>query len=94
MATAAIVRERPADGGVVWHHHLNAFECRACKEFLEIRSRRLQTPAKLAELRELFAIDHTECWEYSDARMARLQRRFRRELKRQMNLEEKRRAKA
>jgi hypothetical protein len=32
--------------------------------------------------------------EYSDARMARLRRRFRRELKRQINLEEKRRAKA
>lgn len=88
-----MVRERPTDGGVVWHHHLNAFECLGCNEFLEIHNRRVQTNAeKLAELRELVAIDHTECWEYEDVRVARLQRIFRRRLRRQLEIEERRRA--
>lgn len=87
MASSAASRERPVDGGVVWHDRLNAFECLGCNEFVEIRSRRMRTPAKLAELREMMAIDHTECWEFKDARMARLQRKFRKSLKRQLNLE-------
>jgi hypothetical protein len=79
-------RERPADGGVIWHDRLNAFECLACNEFYEVRWRRERTPEKLAVVREMLVLDHTECWEWNDARVARLQRRFRKEMKRQKNL--------
>lgn len=74
---------------MIWHDRLNAFECLACNEFFEVRSRRLRTPSGLAETREMLVLDHTECWEYNDARMARLQRRFRKEVKRQMLLAER-----
>jgi hypothetical protein len=81
----ATKRQRPEDGGVEWHEELNAFECLACFEFLSVR-RRDRNPEKLAELKELLIIDHTECWEFDDPRMARNARRFRREIKRQSNL--------
>lgn len=71
------VRPRPEDGGITWHERWNAFECRGCEETEEIRSARLRTPEKLAELRELLIADHTECWQFSDAEQARQQRRFR-----------------
>jgi hypothetical protein len=75
-------RERPEDGGVVWHERFNAFECQGCGEFEEVRKRGLRTPAKLAELKELLVADHTECWEFDDPRMARDARRYRKEGKR------------
>lgn len=90
MTTATLAsrlrRERPEDGGIVWHEALNAFECLGCTEWEEIRRRGDRTPEKLAELRELLIADHTECWEFNDPRMARLQRRFRKDVKRQKNL--------
>lgn len=79
-------RTRPADGGIVWHDKLNAFECFGCGEFEEIRMRRDRTPEQLAILRELLVADHTECWEFNDVRMAKLQRRFRKAAKRHKNL--------
>ena len=80
-------RTRPADGGIVWHERLNAFECKACEETIAVRSRAVwSNPERLAQFRELMVIDHTECWEYDDPRMARLQRRFRKEVKRQKNM--------
>lgn len=86
-ATAVLPkRERPEDGGIVWRDRLNAFECLGCGEWEEIRKRLDRTPERLALLRELLVTDHTECWEYDDPRMARLQRRFRKEAKRQKNL--------
>lgn len=81
------MRERPGDGGVRWHARANAFECQACGELTPVMSRRMWTnPERLAIFRELMVIDHTECWEYDDPRMALLARRFRREVKRQKNL--------
>ena len=71
---------------MVWREHLNAFECQGCDEFEEIRQRSLRTPEKLAELREMLVADHTECWEFSDPRMARDARRYRKESKRKANL--------
>lgn len=59
-------RPRPEDGGVVWHDKLNALKCLGCGEFVEIHKRRDQCPDRLAELRELMVVDHTECWEYDD----------------------------
>jgi hypothetical protein len=79
-------RVRPEDGGIVWHEDLNAFECWGCGEFEEIRKRGERTPERLAELRELLVIDHTECWEFDDPEMARNARRFRKEAKRRENL--------
>jgi hypothetical protein len=73
----AAKRERPVDGGIVWHERFNAFECLGCGEFEEIRKRADRTPARLVELKELLVKDHTECWEYSDAQMARDARRYR-----------------
>ncbi len=79
-------RERPADGGIVWREELNAFECRACSEFEEVRSARRRTPESLARMKELLIVEHTECWEYADAQMARDARRYRKEKKRRENL--------
>lgn len=94
MATAVVgkarpgtrSRVRPDGGGVVWHERLNAFECLGCCEYWEVRSRRLRTPAKLVELREMVIADHTECWEFDDPRMARDAGKYRKEKKRRGNL--------
>lgn len=75
-------RERPEDGGIVWHERFNAFECYGCGEFEEVRSAAKRTPDKLAELRELLVADHTECWDFDDPKMARDARKYRSEKKR------------
>lgn len=75
-------RERPAEGGLVWHEELNAFQCYGCDEFEEVRSAARRTPEKLAELKEMLILDHTECWEFSDPKMAADARRHRKEKKR------------
>jgi hypothetical protein len=79
-------RERPEDGGIVWHEEWDAFECLGCMEFTEIRKRADRTPDKLEEMRELMIIEHTECWEFDDPRMAADARRYRKEKKRRENL--------
>jgi hypothetical protein len=79
-------RERPEDGGMVWHERFNAFECLGCLEFEEIRKRGDRTPARLAELHELLVIEHTECWQFDDPQMARDARKYRKEKKRRENL--------
>jgi len=83
---AAAKRERPADGGVVWHEEWNAFECYGCGEFEEIRKPRDRAPDRLEELKELLVIDHTECWEFDDPEMAKNARRYRKAAKLQKNL--------
>lgn len=79
-------RERPEDGGVAWHARMNAFECLGCEEMMPQRRQVWNDPERLAMVRELIVTDHTECWEFDDPRMAKLQRRFRKEAKRQKNL--------
>ena len=79
-------RERPEDGGVVWREELNAFECYGCNGFEEVRSRARRTPEGLAVIREMLVIDHTECWQFDDPRMAADARRYRSEKKRRENL--------
>jgi hypothetical protein len=89
MATAAVrktKRERPEDGGVVWHERFNAFECYGCGEFTEIRDRSKRTPDKLAEMREFLIVDHTECWQFDDSKMAADARKYWSEKKRRENL--------
>jgi len=85
-ARKTLRRERPADGGMTWHERFNAFECHGCDEFEEIRKRGDRTPEKLATLRELLVVDHTECWEFDDPRMAREARRYRKKKKLGENL--------
>lgn len=75
-------RERPEDGGIVWHDRWNAFECRGCTEWEEIRCAHDRTPERLAIRRELLVIDHTECWEFDDPKMALDARKHRSEKKR------------
>lgn len=79
-------RERPEDGGVEWHERFHAFECYGCGEYTEIRDPSKRAPDRLAELRELLVIDHTECWEFDDAKMAANARKHRSERKRRDNL--------
>ena len=89
MATAVMSktkRVRPKDGGIVWYEEFDAFECYACGEFEEIGNRAHRTPDKLAELRELLVIDHTECWQFDDPKMAADARKYRKEKKRRENL--------
>ena len=82
----ALRRERPDDGGMVWHDRLNAFECLGCDGWEEIRKASDRTPDRLAELKELLIVEHTECWQYDDPRMAADARRYRKEKKRRENL--------
>ncbi len=73
MATAVhktTKRARPEDGGIVWHERLHAFECQGCDEFEEVHGAHNREPDRLAELKELLVVDHTECWEFDDPRMA------------------------
>jgi hypothetical protein len=79
-------RTRPEDGGIVWREQFNAFQCYGCEEFEEVRSAARRTPEKLAELRELLVIDHTECWKFSDPKQAADARRYRKEKTRRANL--------
>lgn len=75
-------RMRPEDGGVRWRDDLHAFECYGCGGFEEVRSAARRVPDVLAEIRELLVLDHTECWEFDDPKMARDARRHRKEKKR------------
>jgi hypothetical protein len=80
-------RERPDDGGVVWHARANAFECLGCGEMLAFGDRRIWgNPERLAEVKELVVKDHEECWLYQDAEKARQARRYRKERKRRERL--------
>ncbi len=79
-------RVRPEDGGIVWHEEWNAFECLGCTEFTEIRKRADRTPDRIEELKELLVIEHTECWQFDDPKMAADARKYRSEKKRRENL--------
>jgi hypothetical protein len=84
-------RERPDDGGMLWHAHLHAFECLGCLEHEEVHSRTVRdNPELLRRRKELLILDHTECWEFNDAEMARRQRRYRKRQKREQNLAKQR----
>ena len=87
VAAKATRRERPADGGMVWHDKLNAFECYGCDGFEEVHDRRRRTPDSLALLRELLIVDHTECWQFNDPRMAADARKYRKRKKLRENME-------
>jgi hypothetical protein len=75
-------RVRPEDDGIVWLPQFNAFICYGCMQYEEVHAASRRTPEKLAELREFLALDHTECWEFDDPRMAADARKFRSEKKR------------
>lgn len=82
MATVGL-RTRPEDGGIKWYPRANVFECEGCEELIPQHRNVWMNPERLAMTRELLILDHTECWEYNDPRMAKLARRFRKGLKRQ-----------
>lgn len=87
MATAGKARrERPEDGGIVWHEDFHAFECLGCTEFEEIHKAADRTPDRIEEIKELLIIEHTECWKFDDPRMAADARRYRKEKQRRQNL--------
>jgi len=78
MATTAARRTRPAGGGIVWHDRLNAFECLGCGEYETVGSRRLRDdPEWRLRHKELLVLDHTECWQFNDVKMAADARRYR-----------------
>jgi hypothetical protein len=68
---------------MVWHARANVFECQGCEELMWQRRQVWNDPERLAEVRELLVLDHTECWEYGDPRMAMLARKFRKGVKRE-----------
>jgi hypothetical protein len=76
------MRARPENGGIVWHARANALECEGCGELIAQGRRVWMDPERLVIVRELVMLDHTECWEFDDPRMAKLARRFRKGLKR------------
>jgi hypothetical protein len=67
---------------------MNTFECEGCGELMAQRRAVWTDPEELAMVRELLVLDHTECWEYDDPRMAKLARKFRKDVKRQMLLKQ------
>ncbi len=78
-----MTRRRPEDGGVAWHARMNTFECLGCGDFETVRSRHVWTnPERLAQLKELVVLDHTECWQYADAEKAQQAGRYRKARKR------------
>ena len=79
-------RIRPGDGGILWHEKYNAFECLGCNDFEEIHKASDRTPDRLAELKEFLIVDHTECWEFDDPRMAADARKYRKKKKLRRNL--------
>lgn len=81
-------RPRPADGGMVWRPELNAFECLGgCEDFFQVFKRcERDNPETMASLREMLIVDHTECWEFDDPRMAADARKYRKKKKRLANL--------
>jgi hypothetical protein len=83
-------RERPKDGGIVWREKWNAFECLGCTEFEEIRDRRQRTPERLAMIRQMLVVDHTECWEFDDPQMALEARKHRKKKKLRENMDAQR----
>lgn len=89
MATAArkLRRERPADGGILWHAQVHAFECLGCGDYDEIRKRRQYEDAEFVlRMREMLIVEHTECWQFDDPKMARDARRYRKRKKLRENL--------
>jgi len=87
LAQKKTKRERPADGGMVWHHNLCAFECLGCLGFEEVHSRRIRdNPEELRRKLEFFIVDHTECWHFDDPRMAPQARKHRKRKKLNENL--------
>ena len=65
-----------------YNDRLHFFECWGCDELIEVRRKIYVDPEKLAEYRELLILDHTECWEFDDPRMAADARKFRKAQKR------------
>lgn len=90
MATAAVrkaKRVRPEDGGIVWRPALCAFECFGCGGFEEIHSRRIrENPEELRRKLEFLIVDHAECWQFDDPRMAADARKYRKRKKLEENL--------
>ena len=72
-----LLRPRPDDGGMEWHHDINAFECLGCLDHISVRPSVYRDPEALLSMKELLVLDHTECWLYLDAAQARKARRFR-----------------
>lgn len=75
---------------MVWHAPLHAFHCEGCDGWEEIHSRRIRNnPELLDEHRELLMLDHTECWEFDDPKMAADARKYRKDKKRRELLKQR-----
>lgn len=79
---ALVKRVRPEGGGLDWIPHFNATHCLGCDEWESVHRAVWSDPERLAAHMEALVIDHTECWEFNDPKMARDARRYRKEKKR------------
>jgi hypothetical protein len=68
--------------GVEFNQRTCSLRCLHCFEEIEIRRAVAQDPHQFVEFLELVQMDHSECANYSDVRMARSAREFRKEAKR------------
>jgi hypothetical protein len=72
------------EGTVSYRERTNTFYCQECESHTPCPRRILHNPEKFVEMLELVNLDHTECAEYSDYRLAKNARMFRKETKRLM----------
>lgn len=75
-------RTRPEDGGIEWHPRINATHCLGCDEWESVHLVVWRDPEALASRLENLVLEHTECWEFDDPKMAADARRYRKEKKR------------
>lgn len=67
---------------LVYDEYRQAFHCLCCYDVIEIPRSTMRDPESFVLLRELAELDHCECGNYQDARLARNARRWRKEMKR------------
>jgi hypothetical protein len=67
---------------VTYDPKTRSFHCPHCDEHEEVRAKDAGDPEKLTALKELTALDHSECHTYPTVKMARDARKYRKTAKR------------
>ena len=71
-----------ADSPVTYNQRDQRLECPHCLDSQGVLRSDLRNPERFVELLELYQIDHADCRNFSDAKLARNSRLFRKEVRR------------